>query len=103
MMLFPARPARFHPPGIMIPFFTGCLEIAVRETRVVTLPHSRPPSSGGTPTPFSPPSGPAQRLFQEPPAKSKFLAVPFPDGGDCQVAGLGLSYSPESRCECLRN
>jgi hypothetical protein len=35
--------------------------------------------SGGHPvlviTPFSPPSGPAQRLFQEPPAKSKFLAV----------------------------
>jgi hypothetical protein len=27
------------------------------------------------PTPFSPPSGLAQRLFQEPPAKSKFLAV----------------------------
>jgi len=26
-------------------------------------------------TPFSPPSGLAQRLFQEPPAKSKFLAV----------------------------
>jgi hypothetical protein len=27
-------------------------------------------------TPFSPPSGPAQWLFQEPPAKSKFLAAP---------------------------
>ena len=27
------------------------------------------------PTPFSPPSGPPQRLFQGPPAKSKFLAV----------------------------
>ena len=26
-------------------------------------------------TPISPPSGLAQRLFQEPPAKSKFLAV----------------------------
>jgi len=26
-------------------------------------------------TPFSPPSGLAQRLFQEPTAKSKFLAV----------------------------
>ena len=39
MVLFPARPARFHPPGIMVPFFTRCLEIAVRETRVVTLPH----------------------------------------------------------------
>lgn len=30
----------------------------------------------GRSTPFSPPSGPAQRLFQEPPAKSKFLAFP---------------------------
>ena len=39
MVLFPARPARFHPPGIMAPFFTRCLETAVRETRVVTLPH----------------------------------------------------------------
>ena len=28
-------------------------------------------------TPFSPPSGPPQRLFQGPPAKSKFLAVKF--------------------------
>jgi hypothetical protein len=27
------------------------------------------------PTPFSPPSGPPQRLFQGPPAKSKFLAA----------------------------
>ena len=27
-------------------------------------------------TPFSPPSGPPQRLFQGPPAKSKFLAAP---------------------------
>jgi hypothetical protein len=26
-------------------------------------------------TPISPPSGPAPRLFQEPPAKSKFLAA----------------------------
>ena len=26
-------------------------------------------------TPFSPPSGPPQRLFQGPPAKSKFLAA----------------------------
>ena len=26
-------------------------------------------------TPFSPPSGPPQRLFQGPPAKSKFLAT----------------------------
>ncbi len=29
-------------------------------------------------TPFSPPSGPAQRLFQGPPAESKFLAVEPP-------------------------
>ena len=29
----------------------------------------------GSVTPFSPPSGPAQRLFQGPPAESKFLAV----------------------------
>jgi hypothetical protein len=29
----------------------------------------------GTKTPFSPPSGPPQRLFQGPPAKSKFLAA----------------------------
>ena len=27
------------------------------------------------PTPFSPPSGPAQRLAQGPPSKSKFLAI----------------------------
>ena len=38
MVLFPARHTRFHPPGIMVPFFTRCLETAVRETRVVTLP-----------------------------------------------------------------
>jgi hypothetical protein len=31
-------------------------------------------------TPISPPSGPVQRLFQEPPAKSNFLAV-FPSSG----------------------
>jgi hypothetical protein len=37
----------------------------------------------GTSTPFSPPSGPAQRLFQGPPAESKFLAV-------------GNKYSPDS-------
>jgi len=29
-------------------------------------------------TPFSPPSGPPQRLFQGPPAKSKFLAAQIP-------------------------
>jgi hypothetical protein len=29
-------------------------------------------------TPISPPSGPAQRLFQEPPAKSNFLAATLP-------------------------
>ena len=29
------------------------------------------------PTPFSPPSGPPQRLFHEHPAKSKFLAAPL--------------------------
>ena len=28
-------------------------------------------------TPFSPPSGPPQRLFHEPPAESKFLAAPL--------------------------
>jgi hypothetical protein len=34
------------------------------------LPLPFPPA-----TPFSPPSGPTQRLFQGPPAKSKFLAA----------------------------
>jgi hypothetical protein len=29
-------------------------------------------------TPFSPPSDPAQRLLQGPPAKSKLLAAPLP-------------------------
>jgi hypothetical protein len=31
-----------------------------------------------SPTPISPPSGPAQRLFRRLPAKSKFLAAPLP-------------------------
>ena len=40
--------------------------------------HSATPRRGATTTqatPFSPPSGPPQRLFHEHPAKSKFLAT----------------------------
>ena len=46
------------------------------------FPEHRPPTHRNTAnapfspaTPISPPSGPAPRLFQEPPAKSKFLAA----------------------------
>jgi hypothetical protein len=55
----------------------------------------------GEATPFSPPSGPPQRLFQGPPAKSKFLAAPAKSkflaaGPPAKSKFLATPFSPPS-------
>ncbi len=75
---------KFHSPGVTT---EGTASVALRRDPSQPSPAEReagPDSSfshsggkvpGSSATPFSLPSGPPQRLFQGPPAKSKFLAA----------------------------
>jgi len=50
------------------------------------------------PPPFSPPSGPTQWLFQEPPAKSNFLAV---NGEVTHVSNVNVQKLPDGSLHML--